>query len=125
MNGEQDEGAQEELFPQPDPLEAERAFGPEFLACRDLLALAWARKPTEATEAYQLAALRCYPAAARRFRQSGDGQVRFCLDPAGALKDSTVAQSTGSELLDEYFQGRFRIVEEVGPYRLMMRRGEE
>lgn len=36
---------QEELWPQVDPLEAERVFEPEFRACRDLLALAWDRKP--------------------------------------------------------------------------------
>src|SRR3954468_20881431 len=35
-----------ELWPQVDPREAERVFEPEFSACRDLLALAWARKPT-------------------------------------------------------------------------------
>lgn len=34
-----------ELWPQIEPLEAERTFEPEFRACRDLLALAWARKP--------------------------------------------------------------------------------
>lgn len=33
------------LWPQIDPLDAERVFEPEFRACRDLLALAWARKP--------------------------------------------------------------------------------
>lgn len=38
---------QEQLWPQVDPLEAERTFEPEFRACRDLLALAWARKPAE------------------------------------------------------------------------------
>jgi hypothetical protein len=47
------------LWPQVDPLEAERTFEPEFRACRDLLALAWARKPagvgTEAFEALLLA----------------------------------------------------------------------
>ncbi len=37
--------SQPELWPQIDPLEAERTFEPEFLASRDLLALAWARKP--------------------------------------------------------------------------------
>jgi hypothetical protein len=36
------------LWPQIDPLEAERVFEPEFRACRDLLALAWARKPVGA-----------------------------------------------------------------------------
>lgn len=33
------------MWPQVDPLEAERTFEPEFRACRDLLALAWERKP--------------------------------------------------------------------------------
>lgn len=37
----------EELWPQIDPLEAERTFEPEFRACRDLLALTWARKPAD------------------------------------------------------------------------------
>lgn len=37
--------ARQELWPQVDPLEAERTFEPEFEACRDLLALAWDRKP--------------------------------------------------------------------------------
>lgn len=48
-----------ELWPQIDALEAERTFEPEFRACRDLLALAWARKPAgvdgEAFEALLLA----------------------------------------------------------------------
>ncbi|MBS1153506.1 MAG: hypothetical protein H6Q89_5204, partial [Myxococcaceae bacterium] len=48
----------------------------------------------------QQVALRCYPAAARRFRQTGEAQVRFCLDGAGALRESKVIQSTGSALLD-------------------------
>src|SRR5689334_3667467 len=46
MSGQDDE-SQEELWPSVDPLEAERAFRPEFLACRDLLALAWDRKPDD------------------------------------------------------------------------------
>ena len=48
----------------------------------------------------QQVALRCYPAAARRFRQTGEAQVRFCLDGAGALRESKVIHSTGSALLD-------------------------
>jgi TonB family protein len=48
----------------------------------------------------QQVALRCYPAAARRFRQTGEAQVRFCLDGAGALRESTVVHSAGSDLLD-------------------------
>ena len=39
------EPEQEILWPQVDPFEAERTFEPEFRACRDLLALAWERKP--------------------------------------------------------------------------------
>lgn len=42
----------EELFPQPDPLEVERTFEAEFRACRDLLALAWERKPTGPAPAF-------------------------------------------------------------------------
>lgn len=48
----------------------------------------------------QEGALRCYPSAARRFRQLGEAQVRFCLDGAGALREATVAVSSGSALLD-------------------------
>lgn len=36
---------QEGLWPQLDPLEAEKTFESEFRACHDLLALAWERKP--------------------------------------------------------------------------------
>ena len=53
----------------------------------------------------QQVALRCYPAAARRFRQTGEAQVRFCLDGTGALRDTTVIHSTGSELLDHAASG--------------------
>ena len=48
----------------------------------------------------QAVALRCYPAAARRFHQTGEAQIEFCLDGAGALRETTVIQSTGSGLLD-------------------------
>jgi protein TonB len=48
----------------------------------------------------QEGALHCYPAAASRFRQSGETQVTFCLDAAGALREATVASSSGSPLLD-------------------------
>lgn len=48
----------------------------------------------------QQVALRCYPAAARRFRQTGEAQVRFCLDAAGGLREATVSSSSGSDLLD-------------------------
>jgi hypothetical protein len=43
---------EEELWPQVDPLEAERVFHAEFLACRDLLALAWERKPVQSREPF-------------------------------------------------------------------------
>ncbi len=48
----------------------------------------------------QSVALRCYPAAAKRFRQTGEAHVRFCVDAAGALSESKVTQTAGSELLD-------------------------
>jgi protein TonB len=48
----------------------------------------------------QEGALRCYPPAARRFRQQGEAKVRFCLDGAGALREAAVAASSGSALLD-------------------------
>ena len=48
----------------------------------------------------QEGALRCYPAGARRFRQTGEAQVRFCLDRAGTLSETTLASSSGSALLD-------------------------
>ena len=48
----------------------------------------------------QQVALRCYPAAARRFRQTGEAQIRFCVDPEGTLREVTVVRSTSSELLD-------------------------
>jgi TonB family protein len=48
----------------------------------------------------QRAALRCYPAAARRFHQTGQAQIRFCLDGSGELSDSSVIVTSGSPLLD-------------------------
>ncbi len=48
----------------------------------------------------QRVALTCYPAAARRFHQTGEAQIRFCLDAAGVLRESTLIRSAGSELLD-------------------------
>ncbi len=48
----------------------------------------------------QQVALGCYPAAARRFRQTGVAQIRFCVDAVGRLRESKVIHSTGSEVLD-------------------------
>jgi hypothetical protein len=42
----------QELFPQPDPLEVEETFRAEFTACRDLLAFAWDRKPEQSPEVW-------------------------------------------------------------------------
>lgn len=44
--------AEEQLFPQLDPAEAERTFPVEFLACRDLLRFAWERRPTQPTKPF-------------------------------------------------------------------------
>ncbi len=71
---------------------------------RDEQGAALAPEPTLDTAALsrrlQTVALRCYPAAARRFRQTGQAQVRFCVDGAGALRESKVTQTAGSSLLD-------------------------
>jgi TonB family protein len=48
----------------------------------------------------QEVALRCYPPAAKRFRQAGESEVRFCLDAAGRLREAAVTHSSGSDLLD-------------------------
>lgn len=50
----------------------------------------------------QLARLaeRCYPPAARRFRQEGVVGVRFCVDEVGAVKSTELVQSSRSPLLD-------------------------
>ncbi|MBL8954826.1 MAG: TonB family protein [Myxococcaceae bacterium] len=45
-------------------------------------------------------ARRCYPAAARRFRLTGDATIDFCLDAGGSLKSTSLARSSGHELLD-------------------------
>ena len=47
-----------------------------------------------------LAAARCYPAAARRFRLQGEVPVHFCLDATGAATALSLEGSTGSPLLD-------------------------
>jgi TonB family protein len=46
------------------------------------------------------AAVRCYPAAARRFRLTGEVPVHFCLDAAGTATALSLEGSTGSPLLD-------------------------
>lgn len=51
-NKGRDAGAREEFFPQPNPLEVEQTFEREFKACRDLLALAWERKPRDPAPAF-------------------------------------------------------------------------
>ena len=45
-------------------------------------------------------ARRCYPAAARRFRLTGEAQVSFCLEASGALASTALTRSTGESLLD-------------------------
>ncbi|MBK7857689.1 MAG: TonB family protein [Archangiaceae bacterium] len=45
-------------------------------------------------------ARRCYPAAAKRYHLSGEAQLEFCLDAAGALKSTKLLASTGAEVLD-------------------------
>src|SRR5438094_539679 len=62
------EAGQAELFPQVDPLEAERAFEAEFRACRELLALAWDRKPTGRGEAYQYLLLAIFARSTLTYR---------------------------------------------------------
>jgi hypothetical protein len=57
-----------ELFPQIDALEAEEAFAPEFHACRNLLALAWDRKPTGSDEAYQYLLLAIFARSTLTYR---------------------------------------------------------
>jgi protein TonB len=46
------------------------------------------------------AALRCYPAAAVRFRLRGEALVSFCLGEDGAARSAGVVRSSGSPLLD-------------------------
>lgn len=75
----------------PGEAEAGSVAGPVEAAPLDTSAL---------SQRLQQVALRCYPPAARRFRQTGEAQVRFCLDPAGTLRESKVTHSSGSELLD-------------------------
>ncbi len=46
------------------------------------------------------AARRCYPAAARRYRVTGEVQVSFCLDGRGGVSQVAASRSSGSALLD-------------------------
>jgi TonB family protein len=46
------------------------------------------------------AAARCYPAAARRFRLTGQVPLHFCLDAAGVATALSLEGSTGSAVLD-------------------------
>lgn len=45
-------------------------------------------------------ARRCYPPAAKRYHLTGEAQVDFCLDGAGALSSTKLLSSTGQQLLD-------------------------
>ena len=47
------------------------------------------------------AARRCYPAAARRFRQRGTVTLSFCADPSGGVIEAAVKESSGASLLDD------------------------
>ena len=64
----------------------------------------------------QLARLaeRCYPPAARRFRQEGVVGVRFCVDEVGAVKSSELVQSSSSPLLDGAATGC--VVQQAAPF---------
>jgi hypothetical protein len=62
------QAGQEEFFPQIDPHEAERVFEPEFRACRELLALAWDRKPTGQGEPYQYLLLAIFARSTLTYR---------------------------------------------------------
>lgn len=62
------QAGQEERLPQVDPPEAERVFEPEFRACRELLALAWGRKPTGSGEPYQYLLLAIFARSTLTYR---------------------------------------------------------
>jgi Family of unknown function (DUF5677) len=64
----QEPDGREELFPQPDPLEVEETFRAEFTACRDLLVLAWDRKPAETPEVWQHLLLAIFARSTLTFR---------------------------------------------------------
>lgn len=59
---------QEEFWPQVDPLEAERVFERGFRACRDLLALAWERKPSRSREPFHYLLLAIFARSTLTFR---------------------------------------------------------
>lgn len=46
------------------------------------------------------AARRCYPAAARRFRQQGTVTLSFCADHSGGVTHAAIKTSSGASLLD-------------------------
>jgi TonB family protein len=46
------------------------------------------------------AAERCYPPAARRFRQVGTASVRFCVTGEGGVEEEHLQVSSGVSLLD-------------------------
>ncbi len=46
------------------------------------------------------AAARCYPATARRFHQTGEVQLGFCLDATGGLARAEVRHPSGVPSLD-------------------------
>ncbi len=58
----------EELFPQLDPLEAERVFSPEFHACRDLLIFAWEHKPTRGDQPFHYLLLAIFARSTLTYR---------------------------------------------------------
>lgn len=60
------------------------------------------------------AADRCYPAAARRFRQRGTVQLSFCTDARGGTASTSVTQSSGAELLDAAARGC--VLENAAPF---------
>ncbi len=60
------------------------------------------------------AAERCYPAAARRFRQRGTVQLSFCTDDRGGTSSTSVTQSSGAELLDAAARGC--VLENAAPF---------
>ena len=78
--------------PHPDPLPGGEGVAPPAAKVDDA-ALVHARLAE--------AARRCYPAAARRFRQRGTVTLSFCADPTGGVIDAAVKESSGASLLDD------------------------
>jgi TonB family protein len=89
------EGASDVGGPHPDPLPQAGEGAPSGSAIQkvDDAALVHARLAE--------AARRCYPAAARRFRQHGTVTVSFCADSSGGVIDAAVKESSGAQLLDD------------------------